>query len=411
MNRHWFTHTLYAAAGLLAACSTGPSSDRQAKRETGRPKVQDTQAADEDPASSGDDEDGDGPAFVIDDANRFVEEDLERFMKAHPAALRKEDVELFERCVGKGCLNHGVSDSIGPFLGPSVRYLVPLWLRGCLSGSAEACLLAGRTYQGSSLSSQSEGQIHEGYTDEELRGRFRQYIERACLLDDRQCEQWADHTLGDPSPPAADVTRAVAVLKAGCERKDHGSCAALGRHAGDYPAIGDDIRWWRAACSVEPGAPGHSCSRYASRLLERNESGDREAAVAALGDLCEPGSASWTRECKGDAQLGEESCPSTILMTRGQACLRLAPTLPDATALRINAALCVGSLLDEVNELGAQACDEASGLAKKLGKPKAFLAAIARRRCEVDEMTCLSTTYDLRACEKARSACERGAGG
>ncbi len=73
--------------------------------------------------------------------------------------------------------------------------------------------------------------------------------------------------------------------------------------------------------------------------------------------------------------------------------------------------MCVGSLIDETNALGAKACDAATRLAKRAGKSKAYQAALAKRRCEVEEMDCLSETFDLKACGQAREACEKTAAG
>ena len=347
----------------------------------------------------------------VDDANRFVQEDLDRFLEQFPDVMRDQDAELFRTCMGDRCLEHGAGKTLTPFMGPGVRYLVPLWLRGCMSGSAQSCLYAGRTYQGSQYAGADREGVHTGWTKEDLQARFRMYIDRACKLDDEHCEQWADYTLSDESPTVEHVELAIKRLEEGCGRKAQGSCEALARHAEDHPRIGDAMNWWRQACEYDEAEASDACADYADRLLATGKATDRAKAIEALGPTCDPSSAPWARECKGDPEAGEEACEPTYLITCGHACVRLASTLPADDALRLFAAMCVGSLLDEANAVGHQACEQAAKLAKKLRKPEAYRSAIARRTCEVDEMTCLTEKLDLEGCAAERRACEAAAGG
>lgn len=340
----------------------------------------------------------------VTEANRFVKEDLDRFMKDHPDVLRKQDAELFKTCMAEACLEHGASKSLGPFMGQGIRYLVPLWLRGCLSGSADACMQAGRTYQGSQY---GDGPTHEGWDKDDLQARFRLYIDRACKLDEAECEQWADFMLGDPSPAKADVAKAIERLKAGCDEGKHGSCAALARHAPDYPAIGDETEYWGKACAGHPKKPNRSCSRYATLMFASGSKADRAEGEQALGGACTPDSEAWKKGCKGDPETGDEVCDFIYADQHGGACLGLAESLKGEPALRITAAMCVDNLLTEKNAQGRLACDKAQVLANELGKSKAYLAGVAKRMCAVQRMECLDETFDLRACDKKQEACEQ----
>ena len=368
------------------------------------------------PEAAGSSSGGEGPepepvSIDVDDANRFVKEDLDRFLRQYPQALRKQDAELFQTCLRAQCLEHGVSKTVTPFSGPGVRYLVPLWLRGCLSGSAEACMYAGRTYQSSELASSSREPVHEGWEKKALDQRFRMYIDRACKLDETECEQWADFLLGDDAPAADDVKLAIQRLEEGCARKEYGSCAALARHAPEHPAIGDEIDWWRQACEHDPNEPSRECARYASRLLATGGAADRTKAVEALGPTCDPSSKAWAEACEGDPETGDEACDSIYVHSHGNACIALARTLPDEEALRLEAAMCVGSIVDDTNALMQQACTRAADRATKLGRSPEYRANLARRTCEVAYHLCLSETYDLDKCGKARDSCKAKAGG
>lgn len=348
------------------------------------------------------------PEEVIDEARRFVKDDLDRFMARYPNALSKSHEALFKTCSGVGCLEHGVSASVGPFQGAGTRYLVPLWLRGCLTGSGEACLLAGRTYQSSRYTIGDATPTHEGWEKDALDKRFRQYIALACNLDEKECEQWADYTLGDQTRTEADITRAVERLRAGCKRGAHGSCAALARHASDTPVIGDARPWWKQACDADPAKDSRYCASYASLLFATGKSQDQAEAAKALGPICDPGSATWANECKGDPELGLEACEFTYLEPQGRACLQLAATLPRDQALRLHAAFCVSALLEEANAVGEKACRTAKTLAETLKRSAAYQENIRKRTCEVTEMQCLSESNDLTACGKVKDACVAG---
>lgn len=343
----------------------------------------------------------------IDDANRFVQQDLERFMKAFPDVLREQDELRMASCIGDACLAYDASKSLGPFTGEGIRYLVPLWLRGCLTGSADACMQAGRTYQGSQY---TDGPVHTGLSKDELQARFRLYIDRACRLDEHECEQWADFTLGDDAPTQDDVDRAIARLESGCADSEYGSCAALARHAPDYPAIGSEIEWWRKACEHHPRSPNRECSRYAALLLAGGNPADTKRAKEVLGEVCTPQSKPWSRGCEGDPELGEEVCDFIYADQHAEACLLLAERLDGTRALRLTAAMCVESLLPEGNALGREACEKADKLAKAQRKPKAYLAGLAKRVCAVDYMDCLEETFDIRACSEKQETCERQVG-
>lgn len=397
-------------SSLLVCVACSPGGETSTKTTVESTPDADLTAAEDSPS---DDTGGPDPVveIAVDETNRFVREDLDRFMREFPDVLRERDEALFQTCRADGCLEHGVSDSVTPFTGAGVRYLVPLWLRGCLSGSAQACLFAGRTYQGSQWASDDggRGRVHESWSKDELRARFRQYIERACLLDDTQCEQWADYTLGDERPASDQVARAIALLEAGCGRRAAGSCAALARHAGDHAEIGHARPWWKKACEYEEKRPNRACSRYASALLVAGSSEDRAAAIEALGPTCDPSTETWARACEGEPQTGAEACESTYLHEHGHACVQLAPSLPEREALRLLAAMCVGSILDETNAIGRRACDGADRLARKLGRSTGFKRRLARRRCEVDFFDCISSTHDLRACNATQASCETAA--
>lgn len=405
----------FARAGLCAllvfGCSSKEGKGSSADDSTSPPPAAQTDGKDDASGNSaGDEESAPEDPIPVDDDNRFVQVDLARFIEQYPDVLRAKDEELFRNCLGDECLEHGVSKSVTPFIGTGVRYLVPLWLRGCMSGSAEACMYAARSYQGSQYTDPlGQGVVHEGWSAEDLQERFRMYIDRACKLDARECEQWADFTLGDPSPSATDIELAIQRLEEGCAREENGACAALARHAAKYPSIGNELDWWRKACEFDPGAPGRACSRYAERLLASGRAADREKAQEVLGPTCDPSSEAWGRVCKGDASTGEEACDPTFVHMRGQACVPLAEKMAGEEGLRLIAAMCVGSLIDETNEIARVACTEAGRRAKQLGKPAAYRAAIARRHCEVKEMTCLSETFNLRACDAARAECEKAA--
>lgn len=396
------------SAVLAVGCSTGTG-------DAGSTSASQTTRQESPDGEDGDEQQPDEPSptpIDIDDSNRFVKEDLDRFLEQYPDVMREQDAELFRTCIAEQCLEHGAGKTLTPFMGAGVRYLVPLWLRGCMSGSAQACLYAGRTYQGSQYADFPNSEpVHGGWNKDELQTRFRMYIQRACKLDEQHCEQWADFTLGDESPGPRDVELAIKRLEEGCARKAQGSCEALARHADEHPKIGNAMGWWEQACELASDPTNDACSGYAERLLATGKAADRARAIEALGPTCDPGSAPWGRECKGDPDQGEERCEPTYLITNGRACVRLASTLPPADGLRLYAAMCVGSLLDEANAVGHEACEQSALLARKLRKSGAFRAAIARRTCEVDEMTCLSEQLDLDACARARQACEGSAGG
>lgn len=341
----------------------------------------------------------------IDPARHFVKEDLDRFLATYPTVVAQRHKTLMETCKGSACLEHGVSTTVGPFKGVGTRYLVPLWLRGCLTGSAEACLLAGRTYQGSRYSS-SETPIHENIEPEVLSAKFRQYIALACDLSEAHCDQWADYTLGDQAPSKPDVARAIERLRDLCDQDMHQSCAALARHASDYPEIGAARDWWRQACENEPAAYNKACATYAGLLLSTNNAADRKTATEVLGTTCTPDSKTWRAQCEGDATEGLEVCKFTYLTPQGAACLRLAVSLPHADALRLYAAFCVGSLLHNANAIGEQACSKAATLAKKLGRSATYRANVDGRSCEVVEMNCIETTHDVLACSAAKQKCQ-----
>ncbi|MBL4684981.1 MAG: hypothetical protein JKY37_10355 [Nannocystaceae bacterium] len=341
----------------------------------------------------------------IDAARQFVKEDLDRFLAKYPDVVAQRHKTLMETCEGNACLEHGVSATVGPFKGVGTRYLVPLWLRGCLTGSAEACLLAGRTYQGSRFSS-SDTPFHENIKPEVLSAKFRQYIALACKLSEAHCNQWADYTLGDEAPSKPDVARAIERLRDLCGHNDHSSCAALARHASDYAEIGPARGWWRQACENEPAAYNNACATYAGSLLSSGNAADRKTATEVLGTTCTPDSKTWRAECKGDATVGLEVCKFTYLTPQGAACVRLAATLPKSDSLRLYAAFCVGSLLPNANAVGEDACSKAAALAKKLGQSKTYQANVRDRTCEVEKMNCIEATFDLLACNAAKLKCQ-----
>lgn len=344
----------------------------------------------------------------IDDASRFIADDLVRFMADFPQVLRKQDETRMRTCWGSACLPEGVHGSITPYHGAGIRYLVPLWLRGCLTGSAQACLLAGRSYQSSALDSavpDDEPPTHTGWSRDALDERFRRYIERACALSETHCESWADFALGDPSPTPEVVTRAIERLKAGCDRNEHGSCASLARHADRHPAIGDAGEWWRRACEHDPRVPSAKCAGYAEYLLARGRAGDGAAAAAALGPICDPSSALWKAQCPGDPADASEACDSTHFTVYALPCVGLAASLPHDEALRLYSAFCVSSLVTEANVLGRQACTEAARLADRLGRSAAYREALRRRACLVGEMECFDATFDVLSCMEERERC------
>lgn len=346
------------------------------------------------------------PGVPIDDANRFVVEDLVRFMADFPQALRRQDEARIRTCRGSACLPEGVHDSITPYHGAGIRYLVPLWLRGCLTGSAQACLLAGRSYQWSGLaSSDDEPPTHTGWTRAALDDRFRRYIARACDLSAAHCESWADFLLADPSPPPQDVTRAIERLEAGCDRNEPGSCAALARHADRHPAIGDAGAWWRRACEHDPRVPSAHCAGYAKHLLASGNASDRAAAAAVLGPICDPSSSLWKSQCPGDAAAATEACDDTYFSIHASPCVAIAAGLPADDALRLYAAFCVSSVLTEANVLALHACAEATRLAERLGRSAAYRETLRRRTCEVKEMECIDATFELEACWAESERC------
>ena len=350
------------------------------------------------------------PGVPIDDANRFVLEDLTRFMADFPQVLREQDVPRMRDCWASACLPEGVHESVTPFGGAGIRYLVPLWLRGCLTGSAESCLRAGRTYQWSALAyDDDEPPTHTGWSRYSLDERFRRYIARACDLSEVHCEQWADFLLADPSPTPQDVTRAIERLKAGCDRDEHGSCAALARHADRYPAIGEARQWWRRACEHDPRLPSDECATYAELLLATGKAEDRAAAAVAMGPMCDPSSPAWKSQCPGDAADASEECDVVYFQLYALPCVELAGGRPPDDALRLYAAFCVGTAgadAPKVNAAGRRACSEATRLADRLGRSTAYREALHRRTCMMAESECLDvTTFDLDACGAARERC------
>jgi hypothetical protein len=396
----------------LAACrrDAPPPEDRSAAGTTVGPVEAATDDAKADPTGetgeTADPFDPANPGVPIDDANRFVSEDLVRFMADFPQALRKQDETRMRACMANACLPEGVHESVTPYRGAGIRYLVPLWLRGCLTGSAESCLLAGRSYQSSDLSHEDdEPTTHTGWTKDALRERFRRYIARACDLSDVHCEPWADFLLADPNPTPEDVTRAIDRLEAGCDRNEHGSCAALARHADRYPAIGDVGEWWRRACEHDPRVPSADCAKYAEHLLASGKVSDR-AAMAALGPVCDPSSPLWKSQCPGDAADASEACDSVYFTVYAFPCVALAEGLPPDDALRLYSALCVVSPVTELNAISREACTEAARLADRLGRSAAYRKALRGRACEVAEMDCFdATAFDLVACGEQRERC------
>jgi len=185
----------------------------------------------------------------------------------------------------------------------------------------------------------------------------------------------------------------------------------LARHAPDHSAIGDEIEWWRQACEHDPNVPSRECARYASSLIATGDKANLAKAVKALGPTCDPTSEVWKKECKGDPETGQEACDWIYVQSHGNACIVLAPTLPDEQALRLDAAMCVGSIVDDTNLLMKQACERATKLATKLGRPPEYLAGVAHRACEVEYHVCLSETFDIDACSTKRDACQAKAAG
>lgn len=375
--------------------------DVEAVTREAKPDPTDETAAPFDPAK---------PGVPIDDANRFVSEDLARFMADFPQVLREQDMPRMRDCWANACLPEGVHESVTPYGGVGIRYLVPLWLRGCLTGSAESCLLAGRSYQSSDLDfADDEPTTHTGWTKEALRERFRRYIARACDLSEAHCEPWADFLLADPNPTPEDVTRAIDRLEAGCSRNEHGSCAALARHAERYPAIDDVGGWWRRACEHDPQVPSADCANYAEHLLASGKADDRAAAAVAMGPMCDPSSPLWKSQCPGDAADASEACDSVYFHLYAHPCVGLARGLPGDDALRLYSAFCVGSVgaeATEINAIGRHACTEAARLADRLGRSAAYRETLRRRTCMLAEMECLDTTsFDLDACGGARERC------
>lgn len=350
------------------------------------------------------------PGVPIDDANRFVLEDLARFMADFPQVLREQDEARMRSCFASDCLPEGVHQSVTPYGGVGIRYLVPLWLRGCLTGSAESCLRAGRSYQSSDLASgDDEPSTHTGWTNDALRERFRRYIARACDLSEVHCEPWADFLLADPNPTPEDVTRAIERLKAGCDRNEHGSCAALARHADRYPAIGEARGWWRRACEHDPRLPSAACSTYAELLLATGKADDRAAAAVALGPMCDPSSPLWKAQCPGDAVDASEACDVVYFQLYALPCVELAGGLPPDDALRLYSAFCLGTAgadAEKINAIGRRACTEANRLADRLGRSAAYRETLRRRTCMMAESECLDVTmFDLDACGLARERC------
>lgn len=342
------------------------------------------------------------PGIPLDDANRFVWEDLVRFMADFPDALREQDRKRIRVCRGDGCVPE-LGRGITPYHGAGIRYLVPLWLRGCLTGSAQSCLLAGRSYQSSALElSGDEPTTHIGWTKEALQDRFRRYIARACDLSATHCESWADFLLGDTSPPKQDVARAIDRLKAGCERSEPGSCAALARHADRYPAIGDAGAWWRQACEHAARVPSAECTGYAQHLME---SGAASEAEAVLGPICDPSSSTWKSNCPGDPADASEACDPVYFHIHATPCVGLAKSLPPDDALRLYSAFCVASLITETTAAGRKACTEAARLAERLGRSAEYRETLRRRTCEVTEMECLDVEFDIIACGEQRERC------
>lgn len=403
---------LWGSLSSLVACHREePPAD---ERPAAEPKGGEVEAAPRDAKAEPAEEapepfDPANPGVPIDDANRFVLEDLARFMAGFPQVLREQDEARMRSCWASACLPEGVHESVTPYRGVGIRYLVPLWLRGCLTGSAESCLLAGRSYQSSELASEDEEPTHTGWTKDALRERFRRYIARACDLSDRHCEPWADYLLGDPSPTPADVARAIERLKAGCDRDEHGSCAALARHSDGYPAIGDARGWWRRACEHDPRVPSADCSRYAALLLATGDAGDRAAAAAAMGPMCDPSSALWKAQCPGDPADASEACDDVYFQIYAFPCVELAGGSPPEDALRLYSAFCLGSVgseAEKVNAAGRRACTEAARLADRLGRSAEYREALRRRACMMAEMECLDVTmFDLEACGQARERC------
>lgn len=386
-----------APAAASTARDVGPAAG-DAKGETGEPA-----------GETGEPFDPADPGVPVDDANRFVVEDLVRFMADHPQVLRKQDETRMRTCWGDACLPEAVHASITPYHGAGIRYLVPLWLRGCLTGSAQACLLAGRSYQSSGLASPDEADgTHVGWTKDALQERFRRYIARACDLSAAHCESWADYLLDDPSPAPQDVGRAIERLVAGCDRNEAGSCAALARHAGRHAAIGDAGQWWRRACEHDPQVPSARCAGYAEHLLASGGAADRAAAAAALGPVCDPRSALWKSQCPGDPVDATEACDSTYFSLHASPCVELARDLPPDDALRVQSAFCVASVVTETHALARRACTEAARLAERLGRPAEYRETLRRRACEVAETECVLTTFELEACARELARCVEG---
>ena len=89
---------LALSVALIVACSSGGESaggDAPTK-ETPADEAEETKEPDAAGSSSGADEPEPSP-IDVDAANRFVKEDLDRFLDQYPQAVRKQDAELF-RC-------------------------------------------------------------------------------------------------------------------------------------------------------------------------------------------------------------------------------------------------------------------------------------------------------------------------
>lgn len=348
-----------------------------------------------------------GVTIEIDDDNRFVEEDLDRFMREHPDVMREEDEAVMRTCRGDACIE-GVDPSITPFEGEGTLYVVPRWYRACLSGSGAGCIAVAQTYN----SSQTvlDRPIHEGRSEEELWAKTQRYAARACTLSEDHCRMWASGVLADDASSDADVARAVRSLTAECDAGVHHGCGLLGRRAASghhVEAIGAPREWLRRACAIEvDDGLNRYCGNYARILYESGARADRAEAERVIAPMCDPTSDGWRSVCHGDADAGTQEC-RVLALRYGTSCTTYAASLAPTEALPLLAAMCLSRPLAADGDAAANdaRCEAAIRHARRLHRPDTYLRAVRTRQCAARASECLDGADGEAECERERAAC------
>ncbi|MEM9194852.1 MAG: hypothetical protein AAGF12_37080 [Myxococcota bacterium] len=339
----------------------------------------------------------------VDESNRFVHEDFQRFMEAFPDVMQSGDEERFRMCTGDACLA-STPESVGAFDGEGVRYLVPLWFRACLSQSGQGCELIAQAFNGSTV---ARFPVFEGLPRAEADAKTHRYATRACELSERHCRMWSSQVLrGVGAPDDADVGRAIERMRTGCAAQDHHACAILAKAAERHVQIGSRRQWFEKACEHGAGPPENRyCDDFVLLLFDSGTRADRRRAVEIAAPICDLESPAWEGECEGTVAEGTLQCPRFHLRF-ADSCTRYAETLPPDEALSLYMALCRTLSIDMQEEQNIERCRRALRLAERTRQPDEMVRTLRTRICDEVKMACdIEHEFDASVCGPVRATC------